>query len=393
MSIPLLLALLATALAQLIKVLLVLLTERRFAGDRLLETGGMPSSHSAAVTALATSLGFTTGWDSPFFAVAHSTALNSDYPADGFSPPYQFWISWGSMLVAFWGLWLSRLNLLCYFSDKATALPLLLIVAGTNYLNYTAIDHAMTHNYQFTLYALMIWATIRFYRRPSFGYAVLIGMILGLACLTRPTEIVMVFIPLLWGTNNWRTRLQTLKENYQKLVLATVVAGLIGSLQLFYWHYATGDWIVYSYQDQGFSWLRPHLYKGIFSYQKGWLVYTPLLVFADVGFYELYHRRRSVFWACLTFFIVNTYIVFAWDIWWYGGSLGQRAMVQSYAVLLFPLAAFVEHLYQTSWWKQGLVGIAFTFCIWYNGMLTYQGTRWRIGCRWHDPRLLLAVIR
>ena len=70
MNIPLLLALIATALAQLIKVLLVLLTERRFALDRLLETGGMPSSHSAAVTALATSLGLTTGWQSPHFAIA-----------------------------------------------------------------------------------------------------------------------------------------------------------------------------------------------------------------------------------------------------------------------------------------------------------------------------------
>ena len=27
------------------------------------------------------------------------------------------------------------------------------------------------------------------------------------------------------------------------------------------------------------------------------------------------------------------YIAFAWDIWWYGGSLGQRSMVQAYAVL------------------------------------------------------------
>ena len=70
MNVPLLLALIATALAQLIKVLLVLLTERRFAGDRLLETGGMPSSHSAAVTALATSIGSIYGISSPYFAIA-----------------------------------------------------------------------------------------------------------------------------------------------------------------------------------------------------------------------------------------------------------------------------------------------------------------------------------
>lgn len=67
---PLWTALLATVLAQVFKVILVLLTERRLALDRLLETGGMPSSHSAAVMGLATSLGALYGWASPLFAIA-----------------------------------------------------------------------------------------------------------------------------------------------------------------------------------------------------------------------------------------------------------------------------------------------------------------------------------
>ena len=31
----------------------------------------------------------------------------------------------------------------------------------------------------------------------------------------------------------------------------------------------------------------------------------------------------------------------AWDIWWYGGSFGQRALIQAYPVLLFPIAALL----------------------------------------------------
>jgi acid phosphatase family membrane protein YuiD len=67
---PLVAALLATILAQTLKVLLVLITERRLALVRLLETGGMPSSHSAAVAALATSTGIVFGWASPYFAIS-----------------------------------------------------------------------------------------------------------------------------------------------------------------------------------------------------------------------------------------------------------------------------------------------------------------------------------
>ncbi|HZW99505.1 MAG TPA: divergent PAP2 family protein [Trueperaceae bacterium] len=67
---PLLVAVAATVFAQLLKLVIVVLTERRWAFARLLETGGMPSSHSAAVSALAVSMGLQYGWESPHFAIA-----------------------------------------------------------------------------------------------------------------------------------------------------------------------------------------------------------------------------------------------------------------------------------------------------------------------------------
>lgn len=67
---PLLVALAATVIAQLLKLVIVVLTERRWAFARLLETGGMPSSHSAAVAALAVAMGLQYGWESPHFAIA-----------------------------------------------------------------------------------------------------------------------------------------------------------------------------------------------------------------------------------------------------------------------------------------------------------------------------------
>lgn len=76
-------AALATFVAQTFKVFLVLITERRWAPDRLLETGGMPSSHSAAVTALATGMGLNYGWGSPHFAIAAVFGAIVMYDATG----------------------------------------------------------------------------------------------------------------------------------------------------------------------------------------------------------------------------------------------------------------------------------------------------------------------
>ncbi|MGL4608684.1 MAG: divergent PAP2 family protein [Trueperaceae bacterium] len=80
---PLWAALSATALAQVVKILLVAITERRWAFERALETGGMPSSHSAAVAALATSMGMIHGFHSPYFAMSAVFGFIVMYDATG----------------------------------------------------------------------------------------------------------------------------------------------------------------------------------------------------------------------------------------------------------------------------------------------------------------------
>ncbi|BAP17508.1 acid phosphatase/vanadium-dependent haloperoxidase-like protein [cyanobacterium endosymbiont of Epithemia turgida isolate EtSB Lake Yunoko] len=49
----------------------------------LVNTGGMPSSHSALVGALATGVGLTVGWNTPEFAIASLFAVIVMYDAAG----------------------------------------------------------------------------------------------------------------------------------------------------------------------------------------------------------------------------------------------------------------------------------------------------------------------
>lgn len=311
----------------------------------------------------------------PFFAIGHFIAVLGPWEADGFSFPYQLLISLGSLLVSLLGLYYLRKVLLNLFDDWIAAWTLLLIVIGSNYLNYSSIDGAMTHNFLFTLYAMLLWRTMRFYEKPSLTGAIGIGFIIGLCALTRPTEIVLALVPLGWGVASQQDVLRRwkfiLKERY-KYGAAILMMGLIGSLQLIYWKLASGDWIVYSYQDQGFSWLSPHLKDGLFSYKKGWLVYTPLMLCALWGLVELFKRRTELFWSIgITCFLI-IYITFAWDIWWYGGSLGQRAMVQSYALFAIPLAATIERIPKIKIIGRTMVILFIAICCYYNLWLTHQ---------------------
>ncbi len=69
-SLPLVISIISQVSAQVFKVALYSMAERRFAIDRLVNAAGMPSAHTAFVTALAASIGLQRGVASDIFAVA-----------------------------------------------------------------------------------------------------------------------------------------------------------------------------------------------------------------------------------------------------------------------------------------------------------------------------------
>lgn len=307
----------------------------------------------------------------PFFLMADALAKPLGYARDGFSIPYQLAIQIGGVLFALLGLWFFRKMLLLYFKDDTVAFVILLYVLGTNYLNYAAIDVGMTHSWLFTWYCILIYYTHYFYKNPAAKYALIIGACIGIMALTRPTEIIAIIIPLLWGIasfnkNAFLERWQFIQKNAPYYILAALITGLIGFIQLSYWKYVSGDWFVYSYQDQGFDWLHPHIRQYLISYRCGWLVYTPIMLFAFIGLIPFIKRKENTLPVVL-FILINTYIVVSWSIWWYGG----RAMVQSYAVLAFPFAAFIESIQHRNYIKYPIYALFALLC-YYNLWWTHQ---------------------
>ncbi len=68
---------------QLFKLIYDLIKTKKFNFKRILGAGGMPSSHSAVATSLATLIGCNEGFDSPLFAIAAIFACVVMYDAAG----------------------------------------------------------------------------------------------------------------------------------------------------------------------------------------------------------------------------------------------------------------------------------------------------------------------
>ena len=73
----------AWIIAQIIKVSIGVIRQKRFDFRWLLSTGGMPSSHTAGASCLATAIGLEYGFSSIYFALAASFAIVVMFDAQG----------------------------------------------------------------------------------------------------------------------------------------------------------------------------------------------------------------------------------------------------------------------------------------------------------------------
>ena len=73
----------AWAVAQIAKMVITLITEREVRLDRLFGDGGMPSGHSATVSALCVTVGYTAGLGSAVFALSVILAIIVMHDATG----------------------------------------------------------------------------------------------------------------------------------------------------------------------------------------------------------------------------------------------------------------------------------------------------------------------
>ena len=280
---------------------------------------------------------------SPFFFIGHLFAHIFGYPADGFSMPYQASIAIGSLFYTIVGLIFIRKVLLRYFTDKLTVFILICLVLGTNYFELTFLSGAMPHNYLFAIYALILWLTIRWHESHKFRDAAFLGLLIGIAALVRASEIISLLIPLLWGIHDKESQIkkwQIVKKYWLHLVLLAACVFLMALPQMIYWRIYTGKFIFWSYGGESFNFLKPNLTNVLFSYKKGWLLYTPLMILAIIGFRNIFKTEKKLFYPLFIYFIINMWIVSSWSCWWYGGSFSQRSLMQSYAVMALPLGYF-----------------------------------------------------
>lgn len=289
----------------------------------------------------------------PFFLTAQLITNFSPVAANGFTWPYKLALMISSVFYLMLGLCLLRKLLSRYFSQIVTTITLIAVFAGTNLYYYAIYEAPMSHVYNFTLLIAFITATINWYKSPTVKNTIITGFLAGIISLIRPSNIIILVFFIFYGVSSFhecKERFKLILSKYYLILLMILVFLLIWAPQLWYWKSITGHWFYYSYGNEGFFFNHPQFIKGLFSYRKGWLLYTPVMSFAVIGIFFLWQMNRKFFLPVLIFTIVNMFIIFSWWTWWYGGSFGQRPMIDSYGLLAIPFAAFTHYVLKSRAW-------------------------------------------
>lgn len=278
----------------------------------------------------------------PFFLAGHLLAsLLPNVPADGYSWPYLLFIHLANLVYFFIGIWCLYRVLIHETGHKnAAALSILLIALGTHLYNFEVYRGPMSHGYLFSLYGGLMYATLQFYQQPGRRWAIYIGLLAGLITLIRPVEIICLTIPFLYGLSSKQALVERLAFWRQHIALIGLAIGvfiLCGLPQAFYWKYASGHWHFDSYPGEAFDFAHARIHAGLFSYQNGWLLYSPAMALSVLGIGWLVVKRNYL-WPVLVFLPLHVYIAYSWWCWYYINGFGSRPMVEAAALLAVPMA-------------------------------------------------------
>lgn len=289
----------------------------------------------------------------PFFLFAVVFSWLGGLPVDGYSILFQWSIVAAHFFYFFLALIiLNRFLALRGINVRARISSLILVALGTNCYYYLIYDHSVAHIFDFFGLSVLLYLTEKLRITKKTKYIGLLAVTLSVLVITRPTNAMMVlFLPLVYSPRLLYTEI--LKKVSIKAIpwLWFVVALAILFIAPLLWKIQTGNWLVYSYGDEKLDLLNPNLIDFLFSYKKGWLLWTPIMLFF-ILLGTIYFFREQIVKGGIYFFgiLLIAYVFSSWWIWTYGMGMGQRPMIDFYPILIFGVAGFLNTLKSPKWW-------------------------------------------
>lgn len=310
----------------------------------------------------------------PFFLMAYAVAWMGGYPLDGYSTPFQFFLSIHPVLYLFLALLFLYRTYTQYFHSLIVAVSLCLLLFCTHLFFYSTIAANMPHIYLFFWVSILLYSTERWLQQLTFSkFFFSILLCSWMIFYIRPTTCIVCLYPMIRLLNVVHQQTISISA-YGRFVSVAFLLFCVGCLPLFLiWKIQSGHWLFYSYRNEGFHFTSPQILQVLVGFRKGWLIYSPFFLLLFLGVIKTYKKYQNMTISIAVVFFLHTYIISSWWCWWYGGSFGMRPMIDLYPFLLFFLLPVFESVWEKR--KRFLsysVGLFILGCFCLNLLQSYQ---------------------
>lgn len=324
---------------------------------------------------------------SPFFLAVHSYNILTGKPTDGFSGNYHNVPNWAAWVYSSFALWMLFLFLVKRVKRSIALLMLMVVYFGTSVYYYGADNTGMSHIYSFFLFSAFIYFFDKVCRHGfKYSDSIILGLIGGLIVVVRPINLIFVglavpyFLMLNGNTKGWvKSQLGIGK------VLLVLISGILMILpQLMYWKFTSGNWIFYSYGNEGFTnWKSPELIPFWFSPRAGLFSYSPAYLIAILVMI-LGFKKASNKWLTLGFGAF-CYLMASWHTYFFGCSFGSRNLLEFSVLFFIPLALWLE-----ANWKRWISIIMIASCLFtIDLMMNFSGCYYGNTWEWDEYNSML----
>ena len=281
----------------------------------------------------------------PAYLLADISATIFDYKRDGFSKPYHLFYLLNTLFFIFLGLFYFKKLLLLFYDEQRTSLLIVLTYLGTNLLFTFVWQYDLTHLYIFSLNAIFLFHLFSFIETNKRKNLLIAAAVLGLTVCIRPTQVLFGILPVVLFLQKFKgNRLLVLK----KLLWFPLFGFMWNIPQIYYWYTIGGHFLAPNMHTEELIIIDPNLSNFLFSFKKGWLLYSPIFILLPIGFYLLFKTKRTLFWASFIFLSCYIWVMSSWECWWYASSFGSRVMIDVYPLLAIVLGTIFVNAKKTA---------------------------------------------
>jgi hypothetical protein len=313
----------------------------------------------------------------PFFLLGHLIAWLEQFPMDGYSLPYQYTIAVAALFFLWLGArWLQKVLIRFGSAQRTAAFLTLTITLGTNLIFFTIVEGSMSHVYSFALITGFIYTTFNFFHHYQPKWFVKSLLLFILIVMIRPTNgLIIMLVPFVAGSN--AALMTAFRKAFTEpftLLRGGIQAAILVSIPFILWKQQTGQWLVYTYGEEHLQFLSPHAFNILFSFNRGWFIYTPIALVSLAGLVGLFRQNRYRFFWLVSFLIVFIYVASCWWVWYYASKCGQRVFIDLYVVVGLLLMFLYNELRSNA--LKHLLSALLALLISLNIVQFYQHTRW-----------------